>query len=29
MAAHYQAQQAGQKPPAIEIYDSSSLTSMD
>ncbi|PTR29223.1 MULTISPECIES: penicillin-binding protein activator [unclassified Pseudomonas] len=29
MAAHYQAQQAGQKPPAIEFYDSSRLTSMD
>lgn len=29
MAAHYQAQQAGQKPPAIEFYDSSKLTSMD
>jgi outer membrane PBP1 activator LpoA protein len=27
MAAHYQAQQAGQKPPAIEFYDSSRLTS--
>ncbi|WP_460318932.1 penicillin-binding protein activator [Pseudomonas ogarae] len=29
MAAHYQAQQAGQKPPSIQFYDSSSLTSMD
>ncbi|MBI6616946.1 penicillin-binding protein activator [Pseudomonas corrugata] len=29
MAAHYQAQQAGQKPPSIQIYDSASLTSMD
>ncbi|WP_315435732.1 penicillin-binding protein activator [Pseudomonas siliginis] len=29
MAAHYQAQQAGQNPPAIEFYDSSKLTSMD
>jgi hypothetical protein len=29
MAAHYQAQQAGQKPPAIEFYDSSKLTSLD
>jgi len=29
MAAHYQAQQAGQKPPAIVFYDSSHLTSMD
>ena len=29
MAAHYQAQQAGQKPPSIQLYDSSSLTSMD
>ncbi|MBC3778061.1 penicillin-binding protein activator [Pseudomonas sp. SWRI99] len=29
MAAHYQAQQAGQKPPVIEFYDSSKLTSMD
>lgn len=29
MAAHYQAQQAGQKTPAIELYDSSTLTSMD
>ncbi|MBD9614733.1 penicillin-binding protein activator [Pseudomonas sp. PDM02] len=29
MAAHYQAQQAGQKPPAIEFYDSSRLTSLD
>src|SRR5471032_2089106 len=29
MAAHYQAQQAGQKPPAIVFYDSSKLTSMD
>jgi len=29
MAAHYQAQQAGQKPPIIEVYDSSRLTSLD
>jgi len=29
MAAHYQAQQAGQKPPAIVFYDTSKLTSMD
>ncbi|ROL63223.1 hypothetical protein BK634_30765 [Pseudomonas chlororaphis] len=29
MAAHYQAQQAGQKPPSIEFYDSSRLTSLD
>lgn len=29
MAAHYQAQQAGQKPPAIAFYDSSRLTSLD
>lgn len=29
MAAHYQAQQAGQQPPAIEFYDSSRLTSLD
>ncbi|SEI10361.1 penicillin-binding protein activator [Pseudomonas asplenii] len=29
MAAQYQAQQAGQKPPAIEFYDSSRLTSLD
>ncbi|MFW0759214.1 penicillin-binding protein activator [Pseudomonas sp. H11T01] len=29
MAAHYQAQQAGQKPPSIEFYDSSHLTSLD
>ncbi|WP_434560529.1 penicillin-binding protein activator [Pseudomonas sp. D2-30] len=29
MAAHYQAQQAGQKPPSIQVYDSASLTSMD
>ncbi|WP_341962314.1 penicillin-binding protein activator [Pseudomonas sp. RC10] len=29
MAAHYQAQQAGQKPPAIEVFDSSRVTSMD
>jgi outer membrane PBP1 activator LpoA protein len=29
MAAHYQAQQSGQKPPAIEFYDSSRLTSLD
>ncbi|NWB90476.1 penicillin-binding protein activator [Pseudomonas agarici] len=29
MAAHYQAQQAGQKPPVIEFYDSSRLSSLD
>lgn len=29
MAAHYQAQQAGQQPPAIQVFDSSRLTSMD
>ncbi|MDE1166857.1 MAG: penicillin-binding protein activator [Pseudomonas sp.] len=29
MAAYYQAQQAGQKPPAIEVFDSSRVTSMD
>lgn len=29
MAAHYQAQQAGQKPPVIEIYDSSRVSSID
>ena len=29
MAAHYQAQQAGQKPPSIQFYDSSRLTSLD
>ncbi|MGY2234119.1 penicillin-binding protein activator [Pseudomonas gingeri] len=29
MAAHYQAQQAGQKPPVIEFYDSSRLGSLD
>jgi hypothetical protein len=29
MAAHYQAQQSGQKPPSIEFYDSSHLTSLD
>ena len=29
MAAHYQAQQAGQTPPAIEVFDSSRVTSMD
>lgn len=29
MAAHYQAQQAGQKPPSIEFYDSSRLSSLD
>jgi len=29
MAAHYQAQQAGQKPPVIEIYDSSRVSSLD
>jgi len=29
MAAHYQAEQAGQKPPVIEFYDSSRLTSLD
>lgn len=29
MAAHFQAQQAGLKPPAIEVFDSSRLTSLD
>lgn len=29
MAAHYQAQQAGQNPPSIEFYDSSRLSSLD
>lgn len=29
MAAHYQAEQAGLKPPVIEFYDSSRLTSFD
>ncbi|MCW2269865.1 penicillin-binding protein activator [Pseudomonas sp. JUb96] len=29
MAAHFQAQQAGQKPPTIEVFDSSRLTSLD
>ncbi|AYC34203.1 penicillin-binding protein activator [Pseudomonas cavernae] len=29
LAAHYQAQQAGQNPPAIELYDSSRLSSLD
>ncbi|MGL5995042.1 MAG: penicillin-binding protein activator [Pseudomonas proteolytica] len=29
MAAHYQAQQAGQKPPVIEVYDSSRVSSLD
>jgi outer membrane PBP1 activator LpoA protein len=29
MAAYYQAQQAGQKPPTIEVFDSSRVTSMD
>ncbi len=29
MAAHYQAQQAGQKPPVIEFYDSSRVNSID
>ena len=29
MAAHYQAEQAGQKPPVIEFFDSSRLTSID
>ncbi|WP_409303176.1 penicillin-binding protein activator [Pseudomonas sp. KCJK8993] len=29
MAAHYQAQQAGQKPPSIEFYDSSRLKTLD
>ncbi|MGH8353522.1 MAG: penicillin-binding protein activator [Pseudomonas sp.] len=29
LAAHYQAQQAGQNPPNIELYDSSHLTSLD
>ncbi|RUT33930.1 penicillin-binding protein activator [Pseudomonas sp. PAMC 29040] len=29
MAAHYQAQQAGQNPPSIQFYDSSRLVSLD
>ncbi|WKN23323.1 penicillin-binding protein activator [Azotobacter vinelandii] len=29
MAAYYQAQQLGQQPPSIELYDSSRLTSID
>lgn len=29
MAAHFQAQQAGQNPPAIQVFDSSRLTSLD
>ena len=29
MAAHFQAQQAGQKPPVIEVFDSSRLNSLD
>jgi outer membrane PBP1 activator LpoA protein len=29
LAAHYEAQQAGQNPPSIELYDSSQLTSLD
>ncbi|KAA8703666.1 penicillin-binding protein activator [Pseudomonas proteolytica] len=29
MAAHYQAQQAGQKPPVIQVYDSSRVSSID
>ena len=29
MAAHYQAQQAGQKPPIIDVIDSSRLSSLD
>ena len=29
MAAHFQAQQAGQKPPSVEVFDSSRLTSLD
>ena len=29
MAAHYQAEQAGQKAPVIEFYDSSRMTSLD
>jgi outer membrane PBP1 activator LpoA protein len=29
MAANYQAQQAGEKPPAIEVFDSARVTSMD
>ncbi|WNW11698.1 penicillin-binding protein activator [Pseudomonas sp. DTU_2021_1001937_2_SI_NGA_ILE_001] len=29
LAAHYQAQQAGQNPPAIQVFDSSRVTSMD
>ncbi|EGH34260.1 LppC putative lipoprotein, partial [Pseudomonas syringae pv. japonica str. M301072] len=29
MAAHFQAQQAGENPPAIQVFDSSRITSMD
>jgi len=29
LAAHYQAQQTGQNPPHIELYDSTNLTSLD
>ncbi|WP_166364431.1 penicillin-binding protein activator [Pseudomonas akapageensis] len=29
MAAHFQAEQAGLKPPVVEVFDSSRLTSMD
>ncbi|MGV8844638.1 MAG: penicillin-binding protein activator [Pseudomonas sp.] len=29
LAAHYQAQQAGQNPPSVKFYDSSQLTSLD
>ncbi|PWB33773.1 hypothetical protein DCO48_08950 [Pseudomonas sp. SDI] len=29
MAAHFQAQQAGQKPPQVQVFDSSRLTSLD
>lgn len=29
LAAHYQAQQAGEKPPQIQFYDSARLTSLD
>ncbi|MGY4492514.1 penicillin-binding protein activator [Pseudomonas sp. TE3610] len=29
MAAYYQAQQSGQKPPVVEVFDSSRVTSMD
>src|SRR3989338_2246314 len=29
LAAHYEAQQAGQNPPSIQVYDSSTLASLD